>query len=91
MAIKQDIGEADNSLQAEIRVPLILGQKTSPADKDGYGLGDQTGENSKGHEWMVYLTTFVAVCGSFAFGSCVRTHAWSRFTFYPENITQDIR
>jgi len=21
--------------------------------------------------WMVYLSTFVAVCGSFAFGSCV--------------------
>ncbi|XP_074312193.1 sugar transporter ERD6-like 7 [Silene latifolia] len=25
---------------------------------------------SKGHPWMVYLTTFVAVCGSYEFGAC---------------------
>lgn len=62
MAIKQDIEEADNNVQAEIKVPLI--KETG----HGYVLEDQ---NSKGHQWMVYLTTFVAVCGSFAFGSCV--------------------
>ncbi|KAH9614697.1 hypothetical protein KSS87_022410 [Heliosperma pusillum] len=27
-------------------------------------------EGSKGHPWMVYLTTFVAVCGSYEFGAC---------------------
>ena len=26
---------------------------------------------SKGHPWMVYFTTFVAVCGSYEFGACV--------------------
>lgn len=25
---------------------------------------------SKGHPWMVYFTTFVAVCGSYEFGAC---------------------
>jgi SP family facilitated glucose transporter-like MFS transporter 8 len=37
--------------------------------------GEQDGSfaqsSSKESAWMVYLSTFVAVCGSFAFGSCV--------------------
>ncbi|KAF1897844.1 hypothetical protein Lal_00032605, partial [Lupinus albus] len=31
-------------------------------------IGDQ--KESKGHPWMVYFTTFVAVCGSYEFGAC---------------------
>lgn len=30
-----------------------------------------TAESKPEQPWMVYLSTFVAVCGSFAFGSCV--------------------
>uniref|UniRef100_A0A5B7AKP3 Putative Major facilitator superfamily protein isoform 1 n=1 Tax=Davidia involucrata TaxID=16924 RepID=A0A5B7AKP3_DAVIN len=63
MAIKQGIEKAESSEQEEIRVPLV--------DKeDGYGGEDQSKESSKGHQWMVYLSTFVSVCGSFEFGSC---------------------
>jgi len=25
----------------------------------------------KGHPWMLYFSTFVAVCGSYEFGACV--------------------
>lgn len=31
-------------------------------------------ESQHEQPWMVYLSTFVAVCGSFAFGSCVSIH-----------------
>lgn len=26
--------------------------------------------------WVVFLSTFVAICGSFEFGSCVRTYVY---------------
>lgn len=64
MAIKQDIERVENSVQEDITVPLIH------EDKGGYGIEDQKKDNRKGHQWMVYLSTFVAVCGSYAFGSC---------------------
>lgn len=70
MATKQNTKVAENNEQVEIRVPLILGQKAKVADEDYYAVVFQTGKN-KGHEWILYLTTFVTVCGSFAFGSCV--------------------
>ncbi|KAK2990544.1 hypothetical protein RJ640_019824 [Escallonia rubra] len=69
MAFRQDIQKAEQSVQEEIREPLVPREKTE-ADEDGYGAEDQTQKGSKGHEWMVYLSTFVAVCGSYAFGSC---------------------
>ncbi|KAM7527135.1 hypothetical protein LguiB_030545 [Lonicera macranthoides] len=65
MAQKQDIVRAENSIQEGIIVPLIPKEKTSSADENG-----ESQKGSKGHQWMVYLSTFVAVCGSFAFGSC---------------------
>ncbi|XP_027353497.1 sugar transporter ERD6-like 7 isoform X2 [Abrus precatorius] len=34
------------------------------------GLENQLVHASKGHPWMVYFTTFVAVCGSYEFGTC---------------------
>lgn len=61
MAIKDDVEKAEHSNQEEIRAPLM--QK----DKDGPGSEDQT---PKKHEWMVYFSTFVAVCGSYEFGAC---------------------
>lgn len=47
----------------EVREPLV--------EKD-------MAESKQEQPWMVYLSTFVAVCGSFAFGSCVRefTYPW---------------
>ncbi|XP_052188066.1 sugar transporter ERD6-like 7 isoform X2 [Diospyros lotus] len=53
--------QGENSSREEMREPLV---KRSPADEeeaDGAGTA---------HQWMVYLSTFVAVCGSYAFGAC---------------------
>ncbi|CAA2940090.1 probable LRR receptor-like serine threonine-kinase RKF3 [Olea europaea subsp. europaea] len=49
---------AENSLQEDIKVPLVSQEKKL---ENG---------NVKEERCMVYLTTFVAVCGSYAFGSC---------------------
>ncbi|KAK1352599.1 Sugar/inositol transporter [Heracleum sosnowskyi] len=70
MANKQNMKVAERNDQVEIRVPLILGQKAKFADEDDYAVEYQTGKD-KGREWILYLTTFVTVCGSFAFGSCI--------------------
>ena len=35
------------------------------------GSGSQSSSNCTGNAWMVYLSTFVAVAGSFEVGSCV--------------------
>nr|KAJ0202893.1 hypothetical protein LSAT_V11C500296970 [Lactuca sativa] len=53
MAIEKDMEETENTVQDEIRAPLVLQD-----------------EKHKDNNFMVYLSTFVAVCGSFAFGSC---------------------
>ncbi|TXG63564.1 hypothetical protein EZV62_010558 [Acer yangbiense] len=65
MAIKED---AENNVRDQkIREPLMRQGENNLADEEE-GSGAQTG--SKGHSWMVYFTTFVAVCGSYEFGSC---------------------
>ncbi|EXC34643.1 Sugar transporter ERD6-like 7 [Morus notabilis] len=43
----------------EVREPLFAVEDGSPAH-----------EYSKDNPWMVYLSTFVAVCGSYEFGTC---------------------
>jgi SP family facilitated glucose transporter-like MFS transporter 8 len=43
------------------------------------GSGSQCSSNNTGTAWMVYLSTFVAVAGSFEVGSCVS--ASSSFPF----------
>ncbi|XP_042516689.1 sugar transporter ERD6-like 7 [Macadamia integrifolia] len=59
MATDQDMETCESGLQQETREPLIQ-----------YGEdGDRKSTNE--HLWMVYLSTFVAVTGSFEFGSCV--------------------
>ncbi|PSR94791.1 Sugar transporter ERD6-like [Actinidia chinensis var. chinensis] len=70
MITKHDPEQGESSLQEEIREPLILVDKASADEEDGYATADQTHKSSKGHEWMVYLSTFIAVCGSYAFGAC---------------------
>ncbi|PQM33063.1 hypothetical protein Pyn_01737 [Prunus yedoensis var. nudiflora] len=56
MAIKEQ-----NDAQ-EIREPLVwIDNNLAAGDGSGHG-------STKGDEWMVYLSTFVAVCGSYEFG-----------------------
>lgn len=68
MAKNQDIEKAENSLQEEIKVPLISQEKRAENVKNCGGSDKQIKEE----RCMVYLSTFVAVCGSYSFGSCVR-------------------
>ncbi|CAM9000371.1 hypothetical protein QQ045_001555 [Rhodiola kirilowii] len=64
MDVKEDIQSAENSNQEEIREPLMQQRKVAEgADEAQTGPKDQL--------WMVYLSTFVAVCGSYEFGTCV--------------------
>ncbi|XP_057438829.1 sugar transporter ERD6-like 7 [Lotus japonicus] len=55
MAIKED---AEYGVEKGIREPLVEEQNKKLV------------HGSKGHPWIVYFTTFVAVCGSYAFGAC---------------------
>ncbi|XWS46759.1 hypothetical protein CRYUN_Cryun14cG0095500 [Craigia yunnanensis] len=66
MAIKEDIEKGNDSVNEEVSVPLLQGEKNMGDEEDRYT--DQT--SSKASLWMVYLSTFVAVSGSFEFGSC---------------------
>ncbi|KAG6787160.1 hypothetical protein POTOM_008793 [Populus tomentosa] len=66
MGIQEDLEQCKNRGEhEEVREPLM--------DKTNHS-GEQDGSfaqsSSKESVWMVYLSTFVAVCGSFAFGSC---------------------
>lgn len=66
------------STEEEIREPLIVPVKSGSGnndDEDGHGRADKN--NRKEERWMVYLSTFVAVCGSYEFGCCV-----SKQSFY---------
>ncbi|KAJ8543348.1 hypothetical protein K7X08_005871 [Anisodus acutangulus] len=64
--MKEDIEQSENSVQIEIRAPLIIQtNKRVNEEKVENGCNEKTQNRC-----MVYLSTFVAVCGSFAFGSC---------------------
>ncbi|XP_057963823.1 sugar transporter ERD6-like 7 isoform X2 [Malania oleifera] len=69
MAIKQDLESGEQGVQEQITEPLIQQEKSLANKGDGFG-SDQTGKSSQQQVRMVYLSTFVAVCGSFEFGSC---------------------
>ncbi|WVZ04535.1 hypothetical protein V8G54_017881 [Vigna mungo] len=56
MAIKEDV---EDGTQSGIREPLVGEQK------------DNLVQATKGHPWMVYFSTFVAVWGSYEFGTCI--------------------
>ncbi|OIW05025.1 hypothetical protein TanjilG_06437 [Lupinus angustifolius] len=55
MTIKEDV---EHGVQKGTKEPLIREHKS------------QLVPASKRHPWMVYFTTFVAVCGSYEFGAC---------------------
>ncbi|BFG43233.1 hypothetical protein CerSpe_295070 [Prunus speciosa] len=63
MAIKEDV---ESDLQDGIRAPLMRVENNLA---DGNGSADG-GSSRGGNPWMVYLSTFVAVCGSYEFGCC---------------------
>lgn len=60
MATDQDIENGQNSTRAPLLEAAGNGAQLHPSKK-----------SSKEDRFMVYLSTFVAVCGSYAFGSCV--------------------
>ncbi|XAR61253.1 hypothetical protein NMG60_11034899 [Bertholletia excelsa] len=69
MSTSRDIEQEENSMEEEIRKSLILEPKT-PAEENVFNDEDQTSKSCRGHKWMVCLSTFVAVCGSYEFGCC---------------------
>lgn len=66
MAIKEDIERGNDSVFESAAVSLLQDENDMAGKEDGYT--DQT--SSKASLWTVYFSTFVAVCGSFEFGSC---------------------
>lgn len=67
MASNQDIENGENCVQEEIRAPLLAQEEIAANGAEEKPLK----KSSKEERCMVYLSTFVAVCGSYAFGSCV--------------------
>lgn len=69
MAFGDDEERGEGIIQQDIQQPLIQAKRTTTDDGRNQ---NQNGENgSRRHPWMVYLSTFVAVCGSYEFGACV--------------------
>lgn len=56
MATKEDV---ESDAQEGVRAPLMVNVAGSASGSGG------------GNLWMVYLSTFVAICGSYEFGCCV--------------------
>lgn len=69
MASNQEIENGKNRVQEDMRAPLIQREVISANSNENKSLKG----SGKEERCMVYLTTFVAVCGSYAFGSCVCT------------------
>jgi SP family facilitated glucose transporter-like MFS transporter 8 len=67
MGMKEDLEKAENSMrEEEIVAPLIPQEDKNTT----YQENEAPKASRDNHQWMVYLSTFVAVCGSFSFGSC---------------------
>ncbi|KAL3725498.1 hypothetical protein ACJRO7_030515 [Eucalyptus globulus] len=62
MAINEDIENQETGDREGVRERLLVLQEKDRAGKDE--------GTDKGRPWMVYFTTFVAVCGSYEFGTC---------------------
>ncbi|PPS16151.1 hypothetical protein GOBAR_AA04437 [Gossypium barbadense] len=59
--------EDNGNVHGDATIPLLEEGKNIGDEENGYTDEETSGKPSL---WMVYLSTFVAVCGSFAFGSC---------------------
>uniref|UniRef100_A0A7N0T8L5 Major facilitator superfamily (MFS) profile domain-containing protein n=1 Tax=Kalanchoe fedtschenkoi TaxID=63787 RepID=A0A7N0T8L5_KALFE len=66
MAMNKEKKSAERSNEDGIRDPLIQRQK----NLTNTGVGAEAHNSPKEQLWMVYLSTFVAVCGSYDFGVC---------------------
>lgn len=64
--MKEDIEQSENRVHEDVRAPLII-QTYKRVTEEHVENGCY---EKKQDRCMVYLSTFVAVCGSFAFGSC---------------------
>lgn len=64
--MKEDIEQSENRVHEDIRAPFII-QTNKRVTEEHVENGCY---EKKQDRCMVYLSTFVAVCGSFAFGSC---------------------
>ncbi|KAK5811256.1 hypothetical protein PVK06_026581 [Gossypium arboreum] len=65
---KETMAIEDNcNVHGDVTIPLLEEGKNIGDEENGYTDEKTSGKPSL---WMVYLSTFVAVCGSFAFGSC---------------------
>ncbi|KAL7178042.1 hypothetical protein ACSBR2_031243 [Camellia fascicularis] len=62
----KDIENGNSNGIEDLEKPFIENKKVVDSEDDESHLGDQKGSNA-----MVLLSTAVAVCGSFEFGSCV--------------------
>lgn len=60
MEIKEDVEGGKHKVITE---PLLGENKNQ--------LLHETKDHHHNHPWMVYFTTFIAVCGSYEFGACV--------------------
>ncbi|KAJ8766497.1 hypothetical protein K2173_022556 [Erythroxylum novogranatense] len=60
----KDLEKGEVNGLEDLERPLIQGQKVASS-------GSDESVEDNGSLWMVLLSTFVAVCGSFEFGSCV--------------------
>ncbi|KAI3911091.1 hypothetical protein MKW92_004288 [Papaver armeniacum] len=67
MTITQEVENSNNGQRESITEPLIRQRKVSIHEESPQLEGNGDG----GSMFMVFLSTFVAVCGSFEFGSCV--------------------
>ncbi|KAL3572619.1 hypothetical protein D5086_026523 [Populus alba] len=65
MAIREKMENDHDGALEDAREPLML-QNSSREE----GSGSRCSSNNTGIAWMVYLSTFVAVAGSFEVGSC---------------------
>ncbi|KAJ4849091.1 hypothetical protein Tsubulata_036007 [Turnera subulata] len=65
MAVDQEVKNSQSKVSAEMEEPLIKVVRSKDED-DFQGKSDE-----KGSLWVVGFSTFVAVLGSFEFGSCV--------------------
>lgn len=70
MAIDQDIEHGESISQDEIAEPLIQQKQISAPHEENH---EAKSSSDKGSISMVLLSTAVAVCGSFEFGTCVST------------------
>lgn len=64
MASNKDVENGDIIEHHQLTQSLIKKEKISAAD-------ESSNNGNQGSLWVVFLSTFVAVCGSFEFGTCV--------------------